>query len=302
MSLSISVLITNYNTWPEAARCARGVVEHCGDRVNPVLIVDDCSDTTGPETLPAPVYVHRNETNQGYVRSVNIGFARLDTDIVVMLDSDAEPLMDFVPGVREAFEDRTDLGAMALHLVDRERNPTGAVTPEPTVPPYLLGQRASGWFPWWRPNGTPPPERMCLHSCGMAVRRAAFEEVGGFDEGFDFLDADLDFSMRLRQAGWSLQKSDDIVAYHEGGGSPQSNAKRTVRHHRSRWRLLRKHERLDFPYLAKTILALRHVVEYSAFKAVGSIMTQSAAELQDKLTGKRALIRGVWNEYRGIEA
>jgi GT2 family glycosyltransferase len=265
-----------------------------------VLIVDDCSDTTGPDNLPGPVHVHRNETNQGYVRSVNIGFSHLDTDIVVVLDSDAEPLMDFVPGVREAFENISDLGAMALYLVDREGNPTGAVTPEPTVPPYLLGQRASGWFPWWRPNGLPAPERMCLHSCGMAVRRAAFEEVGGFDEEFDFLDADIDFSMRLRQAGWSLRKSDDIVAYHEGGGSPQSNAKRTVRHHRSRWRLLRKHGKLRYPFLARIILALRHGVEYSVFRLAGPLITQDTAVLRDKLAGKQTLIRGVWSGYRDV--
>lgn len=301
MSLSVSVLITNYETWPDAARCARAAVEHSGDRLDEVLIVDDCSESTGPADLPAPIRVVRNKTNQGYVRSVNIGFSHLDSDIVVLLDSDAEPLMDVVPGVSESFAGHPGLGAMALHLVDSDGNPTGAVSPEPTVLHYVLGQRAGARLRRvTQGDGLPPPNRMCLHSCGMAVRRDAFADVGGFDEGFDFLDADTDFSMRLRRAGWELAKSDDIVAYHEGGGSPQSTAKRVVRHHRNRWRLLRKHDKLRYPVIAKAGLAIRHGLEYGALRLAGSIVTATPEERDDKLAGRRVLLRHVWNAYQTL--
>jgi hypothetical protein len=299
MLRSVSVLITNYETWPDAARCARSAVEHTGDHLDKVLIVDDCSENAGPDDLPEPIRVVRNDTNQGYVRSVNIGFSHLESDIVVLLDSDAEPLMDFVPGVREAFRRDADIGALAFHLVDRDGNPTGAVSPEPTVFHYVLGQQASSWLRRTTTgNGLPPRDQMCLHSCGMAVRRKAFESVGGFDEAFDFLDADTDFSMRLRQAGWRLQKSDDLVAYHEGSGSPQSTAKRVVRHHRNRWRLLRKHDKLRHPAVAKPALLVRHSIEYGLLRVLGPILTNTAAEKEDKLAGRRALLRHVWNGYQ----
>jgi hypothetical protein len=291
MSLSVSVLITNYETWPDAGRCARSAVEHAGDHLDEVLIVDDCSENIGPDELSEPIRVLRNDTNQGYVRSVNIGFSHLDSDIVVLLDSDAEPLMDFVPGVREAFRKNADLGALALHLVDRDGNPTGAVSPEPTVFHYVLGQQMSSWLRRTvTGNGMPPRDRMCLHSCGMAVRREAFESVGGFDEAFDFLDADTDFSMRLRQAGWRLGKSEDIVAYHEGGGSPQSTAKRVVRHHRNRWRLLKKHDKIRHVYLVITALAVRHTLEYATLKVIGSVLYSDPDIRKDKLQGRRYLL------------
>jgi len=207
--------------------------------------------------------------------------------------------MDFVPGVRAAFSDDPELGAMALHLVDCEGTPTGAVSPEPTVLHYVLGQKASSWLRRvTRGDGPPPPERMCLHSCGMAVRQEAVEDVGGFDEGFDFLDADTDFSMRLRQAGWRLTKSDEVTAYHEGGGSPQSTAKRVARHHRNRWRLLRKHGKLRHPGPAKAALTLRHALEYGLLRVAGSILTNTSAEREDKLYGRRQLLRRVWNGYQ----
>jgi GT2 family glycosyltransferase len=298
MSNRVSVLITNYETWPDAARCARSAVEHSGDQLDEVLIVDDCSEKTGPDDLPEPIRVVRNDTNLGYVRSVNIGFSHLDSDLVVLLDSDAEPLMDFVPGVRQAFRKNADLGALAFHLVDRDGNPTGAVSPEPTVFHYVLGQQVSSWLRRTTTgNGLPPQDRMCLHSCGMAVRREAFKSVGGFDEAFDFLDADTDFSMRLRQAGWRLGKSNDILAYHEGGGSPQSTAKRVVRHHRNRWRLLRKHGKLRRTEVAKAVLAVRHGMEYGLLRLPGSVFSNTPAEKEDKLTGRRKLLKRVWREY-----
>jgi len=301
MSLSVSVLITNYETWPDAARCARSAVEHSGDQLDEVLIVDDCSENTGPDDLPEPIRVFRNDANQGYVRSVNIGFSHLDSDIVVLLDSDAEPLMDFVPGVREAFREDSDLGALALYLVDRDGNPTGAVSPEPTVFHYVLGQKVSSWLRRdTTGDGLPPQDRMCLHSCGMAVRREAFDDVGGFDEAFDFLDADTDFSMRLRQAGWRLNKSENLVAYHEGGGSPQSTAKRVVRHHRNRWKLLKKHRKLDSQKGVKLLLYARHCIEYAILLSARNFLYSDPKRWNDKLAGRSALLRGVWEAYDDI--
>jgi hypothetical protein len=131
----------------------------------------------------------------------------------------------------------------------------------------------------------------------MTVRRKAFESVGGFDEAFDFLDADTDFSMRLRQAGWRLGKSKDIVAYHEGGGSPQSTAKRVVRHHRNRWRLLRKHGKIRRPEVVKAVLTTRHGLEYGLLRLLGSFFTNTIAEKEDKIAGRRKLLKWVSREY-----
>jgi GT2 family glycosyltransferase len=134
----------------------------------------------------------------------------------------------------------------------------------------------------------------------MAVRREAFESVDGFDESFDFLDADTDFSMRLRQAGWRLGKCEDIVAYHEGGGSPQSTAKRVVRHHRNRWRLLKKHRKLDRQQGVKWLLYARHCIEYAILLLARNLLCADPKRWNDKLAGRSALLRGVWGAYDDI--
>jgi len=183
---------------------------------------------------------------------------------------------------------------MALHLVDRDGTPTGAVSPEPTVLHYVLGQKAGSWLRRaTQGDGIPLSDRLCLHSCGMAVRQEAAEDVGGFDEGFDFLDADTDFSMRLRKGGWRLTKSEDVVAYHEGGGSPQSTAKRVARHHRNRWRLLQKHGKLGFPNLLRGLLSLRFGVEYGVLRLFGPVLYRDYEVRRDKVRGRRKLLTEV---------
>jgi GT2 family glycosyltransferase len=301
MSLSVSVIIPNYESWSDAVRCARAAAEYSGKKLNQILIVDDGSSSSGPNELPNPVRVVRNEVNRGVIETENIGFSCTNADIVVILDSDAEPLMDFVPGVVQAFEKNPELGALGFHTVDRKGNATGIASPEPTVLDLVLGQRGSGWIRYLgRKVGavrTESTEQICLHSCATAFRRTAYEEIGGFDEGFDFLEYDIDFSIRLRNAGWKVMKASDIEAYHEGGGSPQSYVKRLMRHHQNRWRLLRKHEKIQYPSLVKYALALRHVLEYGMFYVAGPFLTDSVEERNDKLRGRRDLLRGVWDGY-----
>ena len=119
-------------------------------------------------------------------------------------------------------------------------------------------------------------------------------EIGGFDEEFDFLDADTDFSMRLRRAGWEIAMEKRVRILHEGSGSPQATATRVVRHHANRWRLLEKHGLITHPTLLRGVLALRHAAEFLWLSRPGG----DPATRADKLSGRRRLMSTVWKSYR----
>lgn len=289
MTPSIAVLITNYNTWDLARQCASEFVRFSGPHLREILIVDDGSTDPAP-ALPDLVRVLRNPANLGYVGSVNAGFRHLDADLVLLFDSDARPLSDLVPTVRDRFVADPDLAQLGFTLVDERDRPTGAVSPDPRVLELLLGQKLSGWV-------APPPGLLCLHSCAIAVRRQAFLDIGGFDEGFDFSDADLDFSLRLHASGWHVALAAGCKAYHTGGGSSQTTAKRVLRHHRNRWRLLQKHDRLPAPALLKAGLAARHLLEYALLQVAGPWLVRDRVARADKLYGRQQLLARVWNGY-----
>ncbi len=296
--MNISALITNYNTWQLTNICVRELDRFSKDNLTKILVIDDCSQENFPEILSNKVQIIHNLKNLGYVSSVNIGVSNLKDDVVIVLDSDAYPLMDLTPSIAHLFVNNPKLGAVGFKLVDENGNPTGSYSSEPNVIGLLLGQKLESWCLSWFSQEKEVP--LCLHSCGMAIRRIAFEEVGGFDEDFDFLDADIDFSMKLRDAGWHIQFEPSLIAFHKGGGSFQTTAKRVLRHHRNRWRLLAKHGLLPLPWLVKVLLMIRHLIEYCFLGVLGKLIIKDSDALKDKMSGRRQLINQVWSGYGNV--
>lgn len=295
MSLTISALITNYNTWLLTKRCIEELNRWSNKKLAKILVVDDYSEEIAPNNLHSQVCVIKNKRNRGYVASVNIGFSQLNEDIIIILDSDAYPLMDLSQPLIQAFTDNQKLGAVGFKLVDEQGQSTGSYSPEPDVVGLLLGQGLDAKYQSWFKYGESRP--ICLHSCGMAVRRTAVEEIGGFDEGFDFLDADIDFSMRLRRVGWDVQFNSELIAYHKGGGSFQTTSKRVLRHYRNRWRLLSKHGLISQPRLLKFGLLVRHTLEYGILRIGGKHLISEPSILADKLCSRQQLLNQVWSGY-----
>lgn len=294
--LPLSVVVTNYNTTALTVRCIDGIRRHLPRQPAEIIVVDDASSENVSGEFSDGVTVVTNETNQGYVRSVNIGVARATQDLVLLLDSDATPLDDVGTAVVDAFSAAPRLGALGFGLVDRHGSPTGATQPEPTQLGLMLGQALEQHLNHRLPREQ--PDWFTIHSCAIAFRRQTFIDVGGFDDGFDFLDADTDFSMRLRRAGWELSMAHHARILHEGSGSPQTTARRVVRHHANRWRLLEKHGLITHAPLLKGALAARHVAEliwfYGPARFVAGMTTEGRLE---KVASRWQLLASVWRGY-----
>lgn len=294
MALDISVLITNYGAWPQAAHCAHKVIEYCGEDVSRILIMDDASEGE-PPSLPDRVDVQRHETNQGFPATLNDGFKLLNEDVIVHFDADGYPLMNFAPRVVTAFSSKEELGALGFHMVDHEGETTESYIRSSSISTlrFIAGKRLSNCFP-----NIVEDDLLLPNTCGTAVRRDAFVSVGGFDEGFELLDVDLDFFLRIAQDGWMIEYDSKIRAYHEGGGSPQATATRVLRYHRDRWHMLSKHGKIVLPSMVKAGLALRHCIEYGVIWVLGILMLSGGEERSEKLKGRRDLLCRVWSEYR----
>lgn len=295
--MKTSVVITNYETWPATLTCLEALQRHSRRAIHEIVVVDDATRSAPPSKLPEGVRVVRNEVNRGYVASVNIGFSATSGDWVLLLDSDACPRMEVVEPLSRAFAAEPKLGAAALQTVDSDGRPTASSYEEPDALDLVLGPRLDGIYVKLKNFVADPPR--VLASCALAVRRAAFDAIGGFDEAFDFLDADFDFSMRLSRAGWLTVVDESLVAFHAGSGSPQTLSRRVLRHHENRWRLLEKHGKLGFPAGVKGALALRHLCEaQTLLLAIGATRGERRAFFREKLRVRGRLLKTVWSGYR----
>ena len=284
--LSVGVLVLNYNTWDIALRAMDAAIGLESNAVNEYVLFDDGSATPPPTGIDPRIRLIRGGTNRGFARALKAAFSEMKSDVVVLFDSDAYPLVPFAARVRERFESDERLGQLGFHAQDRNGMPTESFHGEPTKWSLLAGQGLYALIS----RQTQTSSNLCVFTCCMATRREAYEQAGGFDENFDWLDVDIDYSMRLRRNGWRAETDPSLKAFHEGGGTPQLRRNRVLRYYKSRWYLLRKHGLITNIGTARAVILARLHVERAILRLFGRVLFPDREVLADKIAGRRELL------------
>ncbi|SEG16199.1 glycosyltransferase family 2 protein [Nitrosomonas ureae] len=201
-ALAIDVIIPVYNAPELSRRCIDSVVAYLGSSIRTIYIQNDAS---GSQTramldgLPYPqVKVFHALDNQGYGKSVNDAVARSDADWVLILNSDIEVLGNFLLPLCAAIAIDPKLAVIS---------PTeGDISSEKAA--FYLRQ-PGGYITTYRFRGY-----------AFLIRRAVFQELGGFDSQFGRgYYEDTDLGRRLVQHGWRMGVHPDAVVRHETGMS-----------------------------------------------------------------------------------
>jgi GT2 family glycosyltransferase len=91
------------------------------------------------------------------------------------------------------------------------------------------------------PDDTIQPVDWVVGAC-LLVRRDAYEQAGGLDEGFFMYSEEMDWCRRIKDAGWEIvYLPTATVIHHEGKSSEQVVAERHIRFQSSKVRYFRKH-------------------------------------------------------------
>jgi GT2 family glycosyltransferase len=149
------------------------------------------------ELSGSTVRVLENRQAKGLSGARNTGVAATDAEIVLFLDDDARATGSWVRKLVDAFEDPSVMAAGSRVLPDWE----GGVRPS-WLPPEF------DWVMGCSYNGLPTTEAPIRNpiGAGMAVRRSAFELVGGFSSEVGRIGAlpigceETEFSIRITKA------------------------------------------------------------------------------------------------------
>ncbi|MBL8962784.1 MAG: glycosyltransferase [Phycisphaeraceae bacterium] len=144
-----------------------------------VIIVDNASPTpaVAPGALTSGVFVRviRLETNEGAAaRNAGVEASDPSSDWVVMLDDDSHPV-----------------GTRFLSALSSRSSEVAAVMADIRLP--RLGTREAGGLP------------EVFIGCGVAIRRSAFLEMGGYDRSFNYYVEEYDLAARLLLAGYRVE-------------------------------------------------------------------------------------------------
>ena len=238
-AVAIAVGIVNYNTREHLRACLASVVREAPIHV---VVVDNASSDGSTEMVRAEypgTTLCRNERNSGYGAAANQAIAVAAAEYVLLLNSDAR----LTPGALLSLQEYLDRHPRAAVVGPRLIHPDGTLQPSAYPFPTPL-QRFLEESSLWRLVGYIPRlgeayERTWSHArcrivpwilgAAMAIRRTAFEAVGGFDESYFLYFEEVDLSYRLRQAGWETHFAPVATVVHVGGASTRRYQEATRR-------------------------------------------------------------------------
>jgi GT2 family glycosyltransferase len=174
----------------------------------------------GPDAPPAdPAVVHAPERPTSYFAR-NRGAQRGDSEWIVFLDADTRPEPDLLARYFEPPPGES-VGVLA-----------GAVRDE--APDDLQQLSAAARFAALRSpmDQSNTLDRGCwayAQTANAAVRREAFDQVGGFEERARS-GGDADLCFRLRAAGWKLEVRPDAIVTHRNRTTIRALARQRARH------------------------------------------------------------------------
>jgi N-acetylglucosaminyl-diphospho-decaprenol L-rhamnosyltransferase len=233
--------------------------------VDEIVVVDNASSDGSLQRLAerdARTRLIPTGHNRGYGAAANRGVASTEAPVVLVCNPDLVVDPDAPARLVAALDARDDLAACGPQILDSNlvRYPSAR-----RFPSYGLAalHAALGMFApnnrWSRryrnENGAIPDEVDWISGACMAIRRVAFDSVGGFDEGYFMYVEDLDLCWRLRRAGWSVGYVDAARVTHvQGASTRRAPVRMLLAHHRSTWRFAKKsmrgRERLLLPAVA----------------------------------------------------
>ena len=230
---TLSVIVPVHNGGPSFKACLEGLAacQPAPDEV--VVVADGETDGSWRHALGYDARVVRHDPARGPAYARNRGAAASTGDVLLFIDADVVAHPDVVGKVKDAFAGRPGLDALIGSYDDAPGDPGFLSQYRNLLHHHTHQTSGEEAFTFWG-------------ACG-AVRREAFEAVGGFDEGYRLPSIeDIELGYRLRTAGFALALDKDVQVKHLKRWTARSILKTDVLQRALPWTaLILEHERMD---------------------------------------------------------
>jgi GT2 family glycosyltransferase len=246
----LAVAIVNRNTRDLLRDCLATVPAHV------TAVVIDNASTDGSAAMVATEFPHvhliASARNPGYGAASNEAIRACAEPYVLLLNSDTLIHEGAVPALAAYLDAHPEVGVAGPRLLNHDGSLHPSCFPFPGTLGWLVENDPVsplvGLVPPLRRRTLryAPPERSTavpwVHGSALAVRRTAFEAVGGFDESFFMYFEEVDLCRRLAAAGWEIHFVHPARVTHLGGASTrQVRTEMAVAHFRSTLHFYRRH-------------------------------------------------------------
>jgi hypothetical protein len=253
--VSISVIVVSYAVREKLRRCLASLASQAPGPLPEVIVVDNASPDGSAALVRTEfpwVRLVEHPENRGFAAAVNAGAGLAEGDAFLLLNPDTE----LPPGAVEAMGRSLHAHPRAFAIGFRQEDESGMLQLsfwfEPGLLTELLRHAAQARFDrgdrriaGWIDRRIAVPRRIAwVSGAALLTPRAAFERVGGFDEGFFLFFEDIDYCLRVRAAGGEVWYDPTVTVLHHRGQSQaaaRTLAERAYRESQTRfWRLHRR--------------------------------------------------------------
>jgi N-acetylglucosaminyl-diphospho-decaprenol L-rhamnosyltransferase len=263
-SVRATVVVVNFNGGAFVLECIESLAQQKTPGIAVEVVVVDNASTDGSDREIAQFYpdvrIVRSPKNIGFAGGVNLGIANSTGDVIVLINNDAVAAPGFISAIVAPLltEGNERVAAVTARILL-----SGRFIPAPGSPTAYVSASGQRWERVAR-NATPgsgialinstgnqvsrsgngrdrswldttdeensPVEVFGFSGGGAAVRRAALEKVGHFDERLFMYYEDTDLAWRLRRAGWTVQYAHDATVWHRHAASSGIRSPFFLRH------------------------------------------------------------------------
>ena len=222
-----------------------------------ILVIDN--GARAPLAVPPHVRLVVPGTNLGFGGGANLAASLAHAPLLLVLNPDVVPGPGALEALVEGFAGQADAAGLAPRLVGDDGRAQTAWQLRTLPTPGTLLRHALFRDPVARATGEPLAGAAVEQpaAAALALRRDAWERVGGFDATFHpawFEDVDL--ARRLAAAGATLRYWPAAEMHHRLGGSvaPLGYGRFLWIYHRNLGRYLAKHHGRGWAWLARAVL------------------------------------------------
>lgn len=251
MTDELVVVTVTYSPGPHLGRFLASL-SHATDRPVTVIMADNGSADGAPEEAleSCPnVRLMRTGANLGYGTAVNRAVAEIgpEAEFFVVANPDVQWGAGCIDLLLEAAGRWPRAGALGPLIHD----PDGSIYPSARhLPSLIRGGMHAVVGPFWKSNPwtveyrqerLEPSERPVgwLSGSCLLLRRAAFDEVSGFDERYFMYMEDVDLGDRLGKAGWqNVYVPSAEILHDKGHATGRDPARNLAAHHTSTYTFL----------------------------------------------------------------
>jgi GT2 family glycosyltransferase len=227
--LLMSVVVVNFNTCELLKSCLSSVV--VAEPVETVVVDNGSTDGSIElvrESFPrCRLIVSRR--NDGYGAAANRGIAACSTPGVLLLNSDTVLFPDALSALGSYLAEWPRVGVAGPRLVSGDGSLQRSTYPYPSIPNLLLAEsglhlliervpllRERLYRTWSHDAARRVP---WVLGAALAIRRGAFDAVGGFDPSYFMYGEEVDLCRRLERAGFETHYAPVTTVVHLGGAS-----------------------------------------------------------------------------------